>query len=324
MRRGELTAQAKAIHAEVKARNGSPRMHAELVGRGHACCVNTVAKVMRGAGIAARPKRKFRRTTDSNHALAVAENVLDWVFETTEPNASWVADITYVPTREGWLYLAVVVDLFSRLVVGWSMAATMTSRLVVDALEMAVAGRRPASGLVAHSDRGSQYASEHHRRVLAGAGMVCSMSRRGNCWDNAPMESFFASLKKELVHDEDYATREVARASIFEYVEVFYNRVRRHSTLGYLTPAEYERAHNQTRREKLSTIRGQLHAPRVDRRRRVSVATGGHAATAPPESPEERPARGCRGLAPATATRDGPNVEASRRSTRRESGFTPL
>ena len=248
VRRGELAEQVAVIHAEVKARYGSPRVHAELVSRGHDCRVNTVAKVMRGAGIAAKPKRKFRRTTDSNHALPVAANVLDRQFDAGEPNAAWVADVTYVWTREGWLYLAVVVDLFSRLVVGWSMDATMTSRLVVDALEMAVAGRQPASGLVAHSDRGCQYASEHHRRVLAGAGLVCSMSRQGNCWDNAPAESFFATLKKELVHGEDYATREEAKASIFEYVEVFYNRVRRHSSLGYLTPAEYERAQNRTHR----------------------------------------------------------------------------
>lgn len=253
VRRGELTAEIAVIHAEVKARYGSPRMHAELVGRGHACCVNTVAKVMREAGIAAKTKRKFRQTTDSNHALAVAANVLDRQFETAEPNASWVTDITYVPTREGWLYLAVVVDLFSRLVVGWSMAATMESRLVVDALEMALAARltlkgSSSSGLVAHSDRGSQYASEHYQRRLSEEGIVCSMSRRGNCWDNSPMESFFASLKKELVHDEDYATREEAQASIFEYIEAFYNRVRRHSSLGYVAPEEYERTHNQTHR----------------------------------------------------------------------------
>ena len=246
--RQELTAEVKAIHAEVKGRYGSPRMHAELVGRGCVRCVNTVAKLMREAGVAAKPKRKFRQTTDSTHALPVAENALDRQFDVGEPNAAWVADVTYVATREGWLYLAVVVDLFSRLVVGWSMDSTMTSRLVVDALAMAVSGRHPASGLVAHSDRGSQYASEHHRRVLAGAGLVCSMSRRGNCWDNAPAESFFASLKKELVHGEDYATREEAKASIFDYVEVFYNRVRRHSTLGYLTPAEFERTHNRTHR----------------------------------------------------------------------------
>ncbi len=251
VRRAELTAEVKAIHAEVKARYGSPRMHAELVDRGHACCVNFVAQLMREAGIAAKTKRKFRQTTDSNHALPVAENVLDRQFDPAEPNASWVCDVTYIPTREGWLYLAVVEDLFSRMVVGWSMDRTMTSRLVVDALEMALTRRLKGSSsseLIAHSDRGSQYASEHYRRRLREERIACSMSRRGNCWDNAPMESFFASLKKELVHDEDYATREQAKASIFEYIEAFYNRVRRHSSLGYVAPAEYERTHNQNHR----------------------------------------------------------------------------
>jgi putative transposase len=248
VRREELTEQVAAIHAEVKGRYGSPRIHAELVGRGHGCCVNTVARVMRRAGIAAKTKRKFRRTTDSNHALPVAENLLDREFDPAGPNASWVADVTYISTREGWLYLAAVEDLFSRRVVGWSMDATMTSRLVVDALEMALARRAVGPGLVAHSDRGSQYASEHYQRRLSEERITCSMSRRGNCWDNAPMESFFASLKKELVHDEDYATHAEARASIFEYIEAFYNRVRRHSALGYVAPAEYERTHNPTHR----------------------------------------------------------------------------
>ena len=247
--RAELAEQVAAIHAEVKGRYGSPRVHAELVARGTPCCVNTVARVTREAGIAAKTKRKFRQTTDSNHALPVAGNVLDRAFDPDEPNTSWVADVTYIPTREGWLYLAVVEDLFSRAVVGWSMDAAMTSRLVVDALEMALAGRLGGSSdLVAHSDRGSQYASEHYRRRLSEEGITCSMSRRGNGWDNAPMESFFASLKKELVHHEDYATRAEARASIFEYIEAFYNRVRRHSSLGYVAPAEYERAHNPTHR----------------------------------------------------------------------------
>ena len=248
-RRHELTDQVAEIHAQVKGRYGSPRMHAELVDRGHACCENTVARVMREAGIAAKTTRKFRQTTDSNHPHPVAENILDREFDPDEPNASWVADVTYIPTREGWLYLAAVVDLFSRMVVGWSMAATMTSRLVVDALEMAVV-RRPegSSEWVAHSDRGSQYASEHDQRRLEEERIVCSMSRRGNCWDNAPMESFFASLKKELVHHEDYPTRAQATASIFEYIEAFYNRVRRHSSLGYVAPAEFERTHNQTHR----------------------------------------------------------------------------
>jgi transposase InsO family protein len=251
-RREQLTAEVKEIHAQVKGRYGSPRIHAELAARGHGCCVNFVARLMRRAGIAAKTKRKFRQTTDSNHSLPVAENVLDRQFEPGEPNTSWVADITYIPTRAGWLYLAVVEDLFSRMVVGWSMAETMTSRLVVDALAMALLRRSlkgsSSSGVVAHSDRGSQYASEHYQRRLAEERIACSMSRRGNCWDNAPAESFFASLKKELVHHEDYATREQAKASIFEYIEAFYNRVRRHSALGYVAPAEYERTHNPTHR----------------------------------------------------------------------------
>src|SRR5436190_23248882 len=171
--------------------------------------------------------------TDSNHALPVAENVLDRRFDPEEPNAAWVADVTYIPTREGWLYLAVVEDLYSRMVVGWSMADTMTSRLVVDALEMAVQRRLPDEGLVAHSDRGSQYASDHYQRLLAKHGIECSMSGVGQCWDNAPMESFFASLKKELVHHEDYQSRAEARTSIVEYIEVFYNTRRLHSSLDY-------------------------------------------------------------------------------------------
>ena len=248
VRREELAGQVAAIHAEVKGRYGSPRIHAELVARGTACCVNMVARVMREAGIAAKTKRKFRQTTDSNHALPVAENVLDREFDTGEPNASWVADVTYIPTREGWLYLAAVEDLFSRRVVGWSMDATMTSRLVVDALEMALAGRDPGPGLVAHSDRGSQYASEHYQRVLAAEGIVCSMSGVGQCWDNAPVESFFGRLKCEVAPGEMFATREQARAEIFEYLEVFYNRVRRHSSLGFVSPVEFERTHNQTHR----------------------------------------------------------------------------
>lgn len=237
-----LVVAIKAVHGEVKARYGSPRIHAELVARGEPCCVNTVARLMRREGIAAKTKRKFRCTTDSNHGRPVAENVLDRRFEPVAADRAWTADITFIPTGEGWLYLAAVEDLYSRQIVGWAMGARIDSRLVVDALEMAISRRLPGEGLVAHSDRGSQYASEHYRGILASHGIECSMSRRANCWDNAPMESFFASLKKELTHDEDYATREEARASIFEFIEVFYNRVRRHSSLGYLSPAEYERA----------------------------------------------------------------------------------
>jgi putative transposase len=237
-----LVVAIEAVHSEVKARYGSPRIHAELVIRGHACCVNTVAKLMHQRGMVAKSKRKFRCTTDSNHDRPVAENVVNREFRPVAANRTWTADITYVATGEGWLYLAAVEDLYSRRIVGWSMGERIDSRLVVDALEMALARRLPDAGLVAHSDRGSQYASEHYQRLLAGHGIVCSMSRRANCWDNAPMESFFASLKKELTRGESFATRAEARAELFEYIEVFYNRLRRNSSLGYLSPAEYERA----------------------------------------------------------------------------------
>jgi putative transposase len=241
-RRDALIAEIRAAHAEVKERYGSPRITAELRAKGVDCCVNTVAKLMRDNDIRAKTARKFRDTTDSNHSLPVADNLLSREFDAQAPNERWVADITYIPTREGWLYLAVVEGLYSRVVAGWAMSDTMTSRLVVDALEMAVARRLPQEGLLAHSDRGSQYASEHYQRLLGKHGITCSMSGVGQCWDNAPMESFFASLKKELAHHEDYLTRAQARASIVEYIEMFYNPKRRHSSLGFLSPAEYEQA----------------------------------------------------------------------------------
>ena len=196
-RRDALLVEIRAVHAQFKARYGSPRIHAELVSRGHGCCVNTVAKLMRQAGIAAKTARKVRcLTTDSSHDLPVADNLLDRQFDAAAANESWVADITYIPTGEGWLYLAAVEDLYSRRVVGWALGEHMDSRLVVDALELAVQRRLPGEGLLAHSDRGSQYASEHYQRLLSRHGITCSMSRRADCWDNAPMESFFASLKK--------------------------------------------------------------------------------------------------------------------------------
>jgi transposase InsO family protein len=241
-RREALLVEIAAVHAEVKQRYGSPRIHAELKAKGVECCVNTVAKLMHDNDIRSKTARKFKNTTDSNHPLPVADNLLDRQFDAQAPNERWVADITYIATREGWLYLAAVEDLYSRMVVGWSMGDTMTSRLVVDAMEMAVQRRLPDEGLLAHSDRGSQYASEHYQRLLGKHGIECSMSGVGQCWDNAPMESFFASLKKELVHDEDYQTRAEARSSIVEYMEVFYNCKRRHSSLGYVSPAEYEQA----------------------------------------------------------------------------------
>ena len=243
--RRELVAAMLEIHAEVRQRYGSPRMTAELNARGHECSENTVAKLMTAHGIQARTRRRSTRTTDSDHGSPVAPNLLARRFEPSGPNQSWGADITYLPTAEGWLHLAVVEDLFSRMVVGRSMAATMESRLVVDALEMALARRRPDAGLLAHSDRGSQYASDHYQRALADDGIVCSMSGVGQCWDNAPVESFFGRLKCEVGSREMFATRDQARAEIFEYREVFYNRVRRHSSLGFLSPEAFERAHNQ-------------------------------------------------------------------------------
>ena len=251
--RQELVGAIEEVHAEVKHRYGSPRMTAELKARGYECSENTVARLMSANGIKARTPRRFVRTTDSDHRLPVAANLLDREFDPERPNQVWCADITYIPTQEGWLYLAVVEDLFSRMVVGWSMAETMESRLVVDALSMAVARRLPLQGsssprLLAHSDRGSQYASDHYQRVLAAEGITCSMSGVGQCWDNAPVESFFGRLKCELAPDEVFATRDQARAVLFEYLEVFYNRVRRHSSLGFLSPVEFERTYNQNRR----------------------------------------------------------------------------
>lgn len=226
-------------------------MTAELNARGHECSENTVAELMREHGIRAKAPRRFVRTTDSNHRLPVAANILDRDFEPEGPNQVWCADITYIPTREGWLYLAVVEDLFSRMIVGWSMDESMESRLVVDALEMAVARRLKGSSsseLIAHSDRGSQYASEHYQGVLSEEGITCSMSEVGQCWDNAPMESFFGRLKCEVASSEMFSTRDQARAELFEYLEVFYNRVRLHSSLGFLSPVEFERTYNQKHR----------------------------------------------------------------------------
>ena len=240
-RRESLTAQIREFHVGHHASYGSPRVFRELRARGDRVNEKTVAKVMREAGIQAKSQRKFRvTTTDSNHTQPVAENVLNREFTAKKRNQKWVADITYIATLEGWLYLAAVIDLFTRKVVGWSMSERIDSRLVVDALEMAVSRELPDAGLVAHSDRGVQYASEHYQGVLTEYDIKCSMSRKANCWDNAPAESFFATLKKELVHHETYATRAAARASLFDYIEVCYNRERRHSALGYVSPLAFE------------------------------------------------------------------------------------
>jgi transposase InsO family protein len=243
-RRDELTDRIRAVHAKQHQDvYGAPRIQRELVAQGHPYDRKTVARCMKAAGIQAKTVKKFRvSTTDSNHAHPVAENIVDRNFSPSKKNQTWTADITYIPTAEGWLYLAAVEDLHSRKIVGWSMSERIDSRLVVDALEMAVQRELPGEGLVAHSDRGVQYASEHYQTLLSKHGLTCSMSRKGNCWDNAPMESFFATLKKELVHHERYPTRGQARQSLFEYIEVFYNRVRRHSSLGYLSPIQFEQA----------------------------------------------------------------------------------
>lgn len=238
--RDELLLEIKAIHAESKGRYGSPRIHRKLRSRGRRCSQKRVARLMREHGLRGRRRRRFKATTDSKHALPVAENVLARQFETRVPNARWSADITYIWTRQGWLYLAVVMDLFSRRIVGYAMEETMERSLVLSALEMALRARQPPPGLLHHSDRGSQYASLDYQARLQQAGCACSMSRRGNCWDNAPVESFFSSLKMELVHGRRYETRLQARLEIFEFIEVWYNRQRLHSSLGYRSPAEYE------------------------------------------------------------------------------------
>ena len=235
-----LLVEIKAIHQAKREVYGSPRIHAELQAQGLRHGEKRVARLMRAGGIRAKQKRKFKATTDSRHSHPVALNLLARDFEATAPNQKWAADITYIPTREGWLYLAATMDLYSRMIVGWSMAGCMKSGLVLDALDMAVGRRRPGTGLIHHSDRGSQYACGDYQEALRGHGMLCSMSRKGDCWDNAPMESFFHTLKTELVNHRRYQTRWEAKADIFEYIEVFYNRARRHSALGYQTPAEYE------------------------------------------------------------------------------------
>lgn len=235
-----LLVAIEAIHSASREVYGSPRIHAELKAQGTRLSEKRVARLMRAGGIRARQKRKFKATTDSRHSYPVAPNLLRRDFEASAPDQKWVADITYIPTREGWLYLAAIMDLYSRMIVGWSMAGRMTRRLVLDALDMAVGRRRPGPGLLHHSDRGSQYACGDYQKALKTHGMVCSMSRKGDCWDNAPMESFFHTLKTELVHHRDYGNRWQAKADLFHYIEAFYNRGRRHSALGFLTPAEYE------------------------------------------------------------------------------------
>ena len=232
LRREALAEKIAAVYENKRATYGSPRIYRELHEQGEKVCENTIASIMREKEIRVEVKRRFVPcTTDANHDLPVAKNILNREFKAEQPNQKWVSDITYVQTGEGWLYLAAVLDIFSRKVIGWSMNEKMETALVSNALNMALTRRRPEPGVLHHSDRGVQYASSEYQELLKGNGCECSMSRTGNCYDNALMESFWSTLKRELVYRQKYSTRAEARASIFEYIEVFYNRQRRHSAL---------------------------------------------------------------------------------------------
>jgi putative transposase len=240
-----LLAEVKAIHKKNHHDTyGSPRIHRELQQRGIPCGRHRVARLMKKHGIRAKQVRKFRPvTTDSKHSMPVAPNRLGRDFSAPCPDQVWAADITYIRTREGWLYLAVILDLFSRLVVGWAAGSSLSRHLPLRALQMALGRRSPSAGALHHSDRGSQYASQDYQDLLAQHGLLCSMSRKGDCYDNAVVESFFDTLKVERVYHQDYRTRREATADLFEYIEVFYNRQRRHSYLGQVSPAEFERTY---------------------------------------------------------------------------------
>jgi transposase InsO family protein len=234
-----LLAKIEEIFKTSKKTYGSRRVHKQLVLDGEICSRRRVARLMRKNGIRPERKRRFVQTTDSAHDYPIAENLLDRDFSADGPDKAWVSDITYIPTDEGWLYLAGVLDLYNREAIGWSMSERIDRHLVIDALDMAVGRRKPDPGLVAHSDRGSQYASFDYQKELERNGLVCSMSGKGDPWDNAVMESFFGTLKTELIHHRHYKTRDEARRDIFEYIEIFYNRVRLHSALGYLSPVQF-------------------------------------------------------------------------------------
>lgn len=243
-----LTADIQQAFEDSRENYGTRRIQQTLRDQGKQVSRARIGRLMRQQGqqgLRCKTRRRFRATTNSNHSLPVAPNRLDRQFQVAAPDRVYVGDITYVATGEGWLYLAVFLDLFSRQVVGWAMSAWMTADLVMDALQMARWRRRPGEGLLVHTDRGSQYASGRFQALLKDQGYVCSMSRKGNCWDNAPAESFFHTLKTELIHHRRFETREQAKQDIFEYIEVFYNRQRKHSTLGYRTPVEFEQRHRK-------------------------------------------------------------------------------
>ncbi len=235
-----LLSAIRVIHRESRETYGSPSIWDALIKQGHGVGKHRIARLMRVEGIRAKTVKKWRATTQANHRLPLAEHTLNRPFTVAHPNRVWAGDITYVWTTEGWLYLAVVLDLYSRTVIGWAMGPRLTVDLAEHALTMALANRKPTAGLLHHSDRGSQDAATTYQQWLTTQGMTGSMSRRGNCWDNACVESFFGTLKRELIYHRHYATRQDATQDIFEYIEVFYNRLRRHSTLGYHSPAEFE------------------------------------------------------------------------------------
>lgn len=235
-----LTKKVNELFHDEKSRAGALRITKRLHDEGESVGRHRVARIMRLNGWRARAAKKFKATTNSNHQLPVAPNLLQQNFLTDQPNKKWVSDITYVWTEEGWLYLAVVMDLYSRKVVGWALSERMTKQLVVDALQMAVWNRKPLKGLIIHSDRGSQYCSHDYQKMLKLHGMICSMSKRGDCYDNAAMESWNHSFKVEAIHGEKFETRAIAKNHVFEYIEIYYNRKRLHSTIGCKTPESFE------------------------------------------------------------------------------------
>jgi putative transposase len=238
-----LDTRVREVFDAEKGRIGSPRVSRRLKAQGHTDGHNQVAQSLQRQGLRAKAARKFKATTNSNHSLPVAENLLEQNFEADQPNQKWVSDITYIATDEGWLYLAVVMDLYSRVVVGWSMSERMTVQLTCDALRMALFRRHRPRGVILHSDRGSQYCAHEYQTLLRDHGLICSMSARGNCYDNAAMESWNHSLKVEAVHGERFVSRAIARSQVFDYIEVYYNRQRLHSKLGYKSPTEFELLH---------------------------------------------------------------------------------
>lgn len=233
--------EMKELHAKTRQSYGSRRMSRKMQQNGYNIGRYKARRMMRENGIQCKQRRRYKITTNSEHKLPIAENILDRNFTVLEPNKVWVADITYLWTLEGWLYIAAVVDLFSRRVVGWATASTMHTELIANALELALERRQPISNLMHHSDRGSQYASQYYQELLEKFGITVSMSRKGNCWDNAVMERFFGSLKSERTDDITYFTRRQAKNDVIEYIEMFYNTDRLHSTLGYLSPAMFEK-----------------------------------------------------------------------------------